>query len=82
MPNVSKQNIALSRKKDYLVITHTTFSPMGFALESKRGIAQIAEGFNPEEVLENANKVEWELQGEPDRSGFYKAVATDVEAES
>ena len=75
------QNITLSRKKDYLVIRHTKFSPLGFATESKSGIAQIAEGFNPEEVLENAAKLKWELEGEPNQQGFYKAVATDEAVE-
>ncbi len=77
MEGSTTQQVSLSRKKDYLVIRHSTFSPLGFATESKQGVAQIAEGFNPETALENASKIKWNLEGEPNLQGFYKAVPTD-----
>ena len=79
--NTTRKTLTLSSKKKHLVVSETEFSPAGFAVSSKRGIAEIAEGMNPEEVLAAAQEgYEWELQGEPDRQGFYRAVAKEAEA--
>jgi hypothetical protein len=66
--------ITLSKSKDYLVINVHTFDEEGFALESKRGISKIKPDLDPNDVLEAAQQRSWKLEGEPDSSGFYKAV--------
>lgn len=68
------QTIALSAKKNHVVITEQKFDDLGFGSgKPKRGIVPIAEGSDPDEMLELAQEHTWELGDEADESGFYTA---------
>lgn len=68
-----RTTIALSKKKGHIIITVSTFDADGFASETKTAAVPIDPEKDPEDMLEKARQKTWEIHGEPDSSGFYKA---------
>jgi hypothetical protein len=72
--------IALSKQMGHLVFTETQYDEIGIQTSQKRAILQIAPDYDPEEVLEKAKEFTWEIYGEADNNGFYKARRVEAAA--
>lgn len=74
---MNKFNVSLSKKKEHLVFTETTFDEDGFQDGQKRGILAITG--DPDALLEKATERAWQMTGEPDLNGFYKVESVSEE---
>lgn len=75
--------IALSAKKQHLIITETEFDDLGLPVNQKRAAVEIDSELDPEVVLNNAKKFVWTVTGELNpATGWYPgAERTDEAAE-
>lgn len=66
--------IKLSKEHNHLVFTETEFDDIGIQTSQKRAILQIdSVNYDPEDILAKAQTLQWEIYGEQDPNGFYKA---------
>lgn len=78
---MSGLTITLSQKQNHLVFMKDEFED-GFSTGTKTGIVKIdSKNFDPEELLEKAKTMNWEMSDEPDNSGFYPVRAIKVTQE-
>lgn len=71
MANI-KQRVALGQSKQAIVVSEITFGSHGFQESQRAGVLSIDPEKDPNEMLEAAKKLRFELVGEPNRvSGFY-----------